>query len=69
MVRKYEQLNRNELGQFNWIVGPVLAAWMADDDHAIILQTKGAWAVVKNGNYLGCCPTMLAAMRFIEKQP
>lgn len=63
------ELPRTELSQFNWIVGPVYSAQVADAyDIALVYQGPGAYAVVRPSHqaYVACCPNERKALALIE---
>jgi len=66
---KMTELPRTELAQFDWIVGPVYAAHVADlYDIALVYQGPGAYAVVRPSHqaYVACCPNERKAQQLIE---
>ena len=70
LARNYSAI-RGGLGlnQYNWIVGPVLAAYCRRNAPlAIVVQGHNAFAVVNEAtkDYLGCCPNLLKALQLVE---
>lgn len=60
-----------QLAEFDWIVGPVLSAYVwSGSPLVIVYQGHKAYAVVNRvtHEYLGCCPTFNHAIKFLEAQ-
>jgi hypothetical protein len=63
--------DRAELAErFNWVIGPVFAAYMlADSDRVILVQGAKSFAVVAEQSrlYMGCCPSLNHALKLIDR--
>jgi hypothetical protein len=64
MTYTFVDHNADLAARFNWIVGPVLAAYLLEGtSRAIVVQGRNAYAVVDQltREYFACCPTFDAA--------
>lgn len=65
MTYTYIDHNADLAARFNWIVGPVLAAYLLEGStRAIVVQGRDAYAVVDQltREYFACCPTFELAL-------
>lgn len=58
----FQKLDGNQArARFPFVVGPVLGAEIYELG-AIVLQGRGAWAVIVDDKYEGCCPNRQYAL-------
>ncbi len=71
MSSTYVDHNADLAARFNWIVGPVLAAYLLEgSSRAIVVQGRDAYAVVDqlSREYFACCPTFAHARAECERR-
>lgn len=50
------------------LVGPVIGGWQVDPRALVVQQCADAFAVIVDGDYVGCCPSEVYAIRAASRE-